>query len=186
MKNRMRITAAVISFCIFLSACSKAPVETSDVQKDTESSAYSETADTETTEEETVGEEAAADETEAEENTESDSPVTDGGSPWIDSDLKENLTADMQTDPRDDFHLYVNKDWLLETEIPDGYRDWFSNHERILEVKKQCMELLKDESVEGHDAELIRTLNSLLLDWDERARKGVSELEDLYKKLLRI
>ncbi len=186
MKNRTGITTAVIGFCMFLSACSKTPVETPDVQKNTESSAYTEAADTESTEEETVGEEATADETEAAESIESDSPVTDGGSPWIDSDLKENLAADMQTDPRDDFHLYANKDWLLETEIPDGHQVCSMFDERELTVKKQCIELLKDESIEGHDAELIRTFNSLLLDWGERADRGISDLEALYSKILRI
>ena len=71
MKCKKWITAAVVGFCMFLSACSNAPAGTPDIQKDTEDSAYTEI-------------------------TESDSPVTDGGSPWIDSDLKENLTADMR------------------------------------------------------------------------------------------
>ena len=49
-------------------------------------------------------------------------PVTTGGSPWIDSDLKENILPDMELSEKDDFHLYVNYDWLAENEIPTGKR----------------------------------------------------------------
>lgn len=109
-----------------------------------------------------------------------------GGKPWIDSDIKSNISEDLKTDPKDDFHLYANKEWLLDNEIPEGYYDWSHYTERGLEVKKQCMELLKDESIEGHDAKLLRTYNSLILDWDTRGKLGVSEIEDTYKRLLGI
>ena len=42
---------------------------------------------------------------------------------------------------------------------------------------------MKDESIEGHDAELIRTYNSLVLDWDARNEAGISELVDGYERL---
>lgn len=109
-----------------------------------------------------------------------------GGKPWIDSDIKSNISEDLKTDPKDDFHLYANKEWLLDNEIPEGYSNWSHYTERALEVKKQCMELLKDESMEGHDADVIRTYNSLILDWDAREKLGVSEIEDTYKRLLEI
>ncbi len=106
-----------------------------------------------------------------------------GGTPWVDSAIKENVTADTVTDPTDDFNIYANKDWFLENDIPDGYASWAPYYERGLEVKKQCMELLKDESIKGHDAELIRTLNSLVLDWDSRDKLGVSEVQEEYEKI---
>ena len=187
MKNRISITLAAVGFCVLLSACSNAPANTSDIRQDAAGSTYTENTETETADAET--ESAVAEETgsiDNTESTESDTPVTSGGRPWIDSDLKENLTSDMKTDPRDDFHLYANKDWLLENEIPDGHESWSFFTERGFDVDKQCMELLKDESIEGHDGELVRTLNSLLLDWDERGRNGISELEELYSELLRV
>ena len=107
-----------------------------------------------------------------------------GGKPWIDSDIKENVTADTVTDPADDFALYANKDWILANDIPDGYTMWSPVGERAIEVKKQCMDLLKDTSIKGHDAELVRTLNSLALDWDSRNKLGVSEIQDGYDKIL--
>ncbi|MCR5000581.1 MAG: DUF3089 domain-containing protein [Lachnospiraceae bacterium] len=113
-------------------------------------------------------------------------PRTGGGKPWIDSDIKENVTENTATDPTDDFHLYVNKDWILENEIPAGYMWWGASTERGLEVKEQCIDLLNDDGIEGHDGELIRTYNSLLLDWDAREKSGVSEIEEIYERILNI
>ena len=49
-------------------------------------------------------------------------PPTDvsGGKPWIDSNLKANIKPGMETSPKDDFYLYVNYEWLLNTDIPEG------------------------------------------------------------------
>ncbi|MCR5177891.1 MAG: hypothetical protein K6C95_02790 [Lachnospiraceae bacterium] len=110
--------------------------------------------------------------------------VTTGGTPWIDSDLMENLSDDMETSPRDDFHLYANKEWLLNNEIPDGYDNWSHYNEREFEVTRQCVDLLTDESLDGHDAELIQAYNRLVLDWDARNGKGYTELQGLYEKLM--
>lgn len=51
-------------------------------------------------------------------------PPTDvsGGKPWIDSNLKGNIKPGMETSPKDDFYLYVNYEWLLSTDIPEGAR----------------------------------------------------------------
>lgn len=111
---------------------------------------------------------------------------TRGGSPWIDSDLKENISADMPTDPKVDFHLYVNKDWLLNSSIPDGHFSWSHYEERNAEVLEQCLALLEDDSIEGRDAEMIRTLYQLILDWDARDTAGISELEDHYNRIYNI
>ncbi len=112
------------------------------------------------------------------------SAVTTGGTPWIDSEIKENITADMPTDPKDDFNLYANKDWILSNEIPAGYNAWSHYSECEIEVKKRCMELLKDESIEGHDAEVVRAYNKLLLDWEARDKAGYSDIQNEYEKVL--
>ena len=47
-----------------------------------------------------------------------------GGKPWINSDLKENLpennSGSMELSAKDDFHLYVNYEWLKNAQIPAG------------------------------------------------------------------
>ena len=107
-----------------------------------------------------------------------------GGIPWIDSNIKENVTKDTPVDPKDDFHLYANKEWILASSIPDGYGSWSHYQERSLEVKNQCIDLLSDEGISGHDADLVRTYNRLILDWDARNKEGVSGLKDLYEQIL--
>ncbi|MCR5687879.1 MAG: hypothetical protein K6G58_07665 [Lachnospiraceae bacterium] len=131
---------------------------------------------------ETAGQEEAAEQEEAVGQDDADNKAR-GGIPWMDSEIKSNVTQDLKTDPRDDFHLYANKEWLLENEIPEGHSSWSHYMERSLDVKKQCMQILKDESIEGHDAKVIRTYNRLILDWDAREKLGVSEIEDMYRRL---
>ena len=42
------------------------------------------------------------------------------GTPWPYIDLEGVVTPDMPTDPKDNFALYVNKDKILNLEIPQG------------------------------------------------------------------
>ena len=107
-----------------------------------------------------------------------------GGKPWINSNIKENVSINTITNPKDDFHLYANKEWILKNDIPDGYSSWSYYQKRSLEVKNQGINLLKNESIEGHDANLVRTYNNLILDWDTRNANGISELIDGYGKII--
>ncbi len=186
MKRRILSMLLVVILLGSVAGCGRStvvPEDTANVQ-DTGTTQEKEPEQKETeTVEETAAEPAEGAKADGEESSEK---VTTGGSPWIDSSMKENLSADMEVSPRDDFHLYANKQWLLESEIPAGYEAWSHYSERALEVKQQCMELLKDESIEGHDAELIRTYNKLVLDWDKRNELGVSVAQDLYDIILGI
>ncbi len=180
MKRRTLSLLLSIALLTTLFGCGKSasvPADTTQVQEAIEAPAQQEAPAAEAS----TAEEASAEEAETEEEA-----VTTGGTPWIDSDLKENITADTEINPKDDFHLYANKDWILENEIPDGYSSWSHYSERGLEVKKQCMELLKDETIEGHDADLIRTYNKLMLDWDARNKLGVSEIQEGFDKIVNI
>ena len=127
---------------------------------------------------------SAAAESGVQASSENENTKTDDGTPWIDSELKENIAADTPVDPKEDFHLYANKEWLLSNEIPDGYKKWSHYYERELDVQSQCLEILNDESAQGHDAELIYTYYRLLLDWDARNRSGVSELQETFDRIL--
>jgi putative endopeptidase len=175
-KKLLSVLLSVAMLCVFTGCGKTAPAAETPVSEEAPA-----TEEVSASEETSVSEEVpAAEETPA---SEEDSDTT-GGSPWIDSDIKANISADTETNPKDDFHLYANKDWILENEIPAGYSSWSHYTECGLEVKNKCMELLKDESIEGHDADLIRTYNKLVLDWDTRNEKGVSELQDNFDKLL--
>lgn len=48
-----------------------------------------------------------------------------GGSPWMDSCIAGNVTADTETSAADDFCLYVNKDWITSRGYTDSdFRLW--------------------------------------------------------------
>ncbi len=133
---------------------------------------------------ETAAETAAMAETEAAEAA----GTTDftGGTPWIDSDIKSNVTADMATSPKDDFHLYVNKDWLLSSEIPAGYTGDSSAVAVSMETEQRIQSVLTDQSLTGHDAELIQGYYEKFLDWDARNAVGIKPLQEKTDKVTAI
>ena len=102
-----------------------------------------------------------------------DAAGTAGGSPWLDSDIKANLAGLKRPSPREDFHLYVNYDWLKNTEIPDGRSSYSSLAQAAEEMDKKVRQLLTDTSVPGHDAAQVRALYRTILDWDARNAAGM-------------
>ena len=115
-----------------------------------------------------------------------DAARLNNGKPWVDTELQENLSKNMKTDPAENFHLYASKDWLVKSRIPEGYESWSHYSERARQVEMQCIKMLQDDSIKGHDAELVHTLNKLVLDWDTRNAIGVSEIEPLANQILDI
>lgn len=98
---------------------------------------------------------------------------TGDGSPWIVSNLKENITKDMVVSLKDDFYLAVNYDWLLNNDIPEGYTSTGAFLDVALEIQDNAVAVLEDESLTGHDAELTQSLYNAYLDWDARNEAGV-------------
>ena len=109
--------------------------------------------------------------------------VIDGGDPWIDSNLKENVVNAGRLSEKDDFSEAVNYDWVMENEIPEGYGSWdeIYNVEKIVEDK--AIAALEDQELTGRDAELARTLYQAFLDWEERDKVGLAPLESLVKDI---
>ena len=103
-------------------------------------------------------------------------PVTKGGSPWLDTNLKENLTEDLERSPKDDFYLYANYDWLMNTEIPNGFSFYNESVMMAEKIAREFEELLKDESIQGRDADLLRDVYRITLDWDARNARGVEPM----------
>ena len=103
--------------------------------------------------------------------------------PWINSDLKENITKNMELSPKEDFHLYVNYDWLKNAEIPAGYRFWSFTSEVNKTVEDKEKALITDENMEGHDVELIRDYYNAILDWDERNKTGLTPMIQLIDEI---
>lgn len=92
---------------------------------------------------------------------------------WLCADIRGSVTQDTPADLKDDFALYVNKDWILGSVIPDGESSTGSFEEADRTLKDRQIALLKDESLTGHDAELVRNVYRLVTDWDYRNAQGV-------------
>ena len=117
---------------------------------------------------------------------------TFGGSPWLDTDLKENLTDLEKPSEQDDFYCANNYEWLTTAAIPAGR----SSVSAFYEVKKgtdeRAVDLLENSTETDHNTELVQTLYRTILDWDSRnalgtepaqktleAIKNISSMEEL-------
>ena len=108
-------------------------------------------------------------------------PILDGR--WLDADIQGNVTQDTPAELRDDFGLFVNKEWILQAEIPAGESKAGSMEDVQRTLKDRQIALLKDESLTGHDAELVRKLYALVSDWDYRNAQGVEPAMPLVEAL---
>ena len=100
-------------------------------------------------------------------------PPTDvsGGKPWVDSNLKDNIKPGMETSPKDDFYLYVNYDWLLETDIPEGSRVMGSG--LATEGSEHAAKAVSGDDLTGHDARQAQLLYRAAADTAARDAAGV-------------
>ncbi|MBQ9611971.1 MAG: hypothetical protein IJV14_05210 [Lachnospiraceae bacterium] len=124
----------------------------------------------------------------AEEAEEADAPataalITEGGSPWINTDLKENIHEEAELSPKDDYHLFVNYDWLKKTEIPSGYTGYSIFEEVQENTDEKAKAVLTDDSLEGHNAKLVQQLYNAFLDWDARNEAGVAPAEKTVEEI---
>lgn len=99
------------------------------------------------------------------------------GTPWPDTDLVGVVTADTETNIKDNFALAVNKDKYLALEIPTGY----PSAGTVMDVNIKVMEDLKNmflgDAPEGHDELLAYNYFQLLMDWDGRNAQGIAPLK---------
>ena len=106
-----------------------------------------------------------------------------GGSPWIDSDLKSNIKEDMDLSPGDDFHLYVNHEWLLKSEIRTGKTSENTFTGIQDKVNEKALALLEDDTLDSHDARLVQSLYKAILDWDARDKAGLDPVMDTVRDI---
>lgn len=174
---KKRIVALLLTCVLVISGCASGEKNGGN-ENGTESSVTESSVAPESSAEESSAQESTAIEETAptEEPEAEEGYVTTGGNPWIDSDLKENVTADMTLSPKDDFHLYVNHDWIMNAQIPEGHSSWGAFNVVADEIEAKALALLNDETLKGHDAELIQALYHAYLDWDSRNAAGVTPL----------
>ena len=110
---------------------------------------------------------------------------------WINSDIQQWVKQVDSTDAVDDFHLHVNRDWMINTTIPEGYHSYDPITERSLEVDSQLADILKNPEKETdpaliHDQELVQKYYTMWMDWDARNTLGVEALKELLEPLMKV
>ena len=102
---------------------------------------------------------------------------------WLNADIQGNVTEDTPGVLKDDFGLFVNKDWILQAEIPAGESTTGTMEDVIRTLKDRQIALMKDDSLTGHDAELVHKLYALVSDWEYRDAQGVEPAMSIVEAL---
>lgn len=92
---------------------------------------------------------------------------------WLNADIQGNVTENTPAERKNDYGLFVNRDWILQAEIPAGESTTGAMEDVQRTLKDRQIALLKDDSLTGHDAELVHKLYALVSDWDYRNAQGV-------------
>ena len=112
---------------------------------------------------------------------------------WVDSDVQQyvQMLGDKEVKLEDDFHLYVNRDWILNTRLPDGYSSYDPITARAMEVDEQVSAILKNPEKETdpdlvHAQDLVQKYYKMWMDWDQRNELGVQHLKELLDPLMKV
>lgn len=111
------------------------------------------------------------------------SAATNDGKPWVNYSLQENIAQVEKTDVKDDFYLAVNYEWLKDAKLQAGTASNSTFYEVSENVRENAKKILKDSSIKGHDAKLIRTYYNDYMDWDARNKAGVKPLKPTVKAI---
>lgn len=98
-------------------------------------------------------------------------------SPWLNSNILGRAASFDVPTAKQDFYLSVNYDWIKNAKLKPGRAVNGSFTQLQYELDASLRSLMTDESLEGHDADLIRNLYSLWLDWDARNKNGLGDLK---------
>ncbi|MBQ8053784.1 MAG: M13 family metallopeptidase [Lachnospiraceae bacterium] len=100
-----------------------------------------------------------------------------GGHPWIDSQARENIYEGMPLSPKDDFHLYVNYDYMMRRKNGEKYDA--SKNVLLQEVK----EILEDSVANNHVEEIVQDYYKAYIDWDARNVAGLEPLRPVVEDI---
>ena len=100
------------------------------------------------------------------------------GTPWPDIDLDGVVTPDMPAELKDNFALYVNKNKILEMEIPEGYSYGGTVMDLVQLQAEDLKNMFLGKAPDSHDAKLAYDLFWLMMDWDSRNALGVAPLKE--------
>ena len=112
-------------------------------------------------------------------DAESQSPDYSTGTPWPDIDLEGVVTVDTPVDLKENYALYVNKDAILDLEIPEGYPYGGTIMNLMMLQAEDVKNMFLGEAPASHDAGLAYNLFWLMMDWDSRNALGVAPLKEM-------
>ncbi|MBR0247543.1 MAG: M13 family metallopeptidase [Synergistaceae bacterium] len=98
--------------------------------------------------------------------------------PWLNTNVV-GAVKDAKYSPtlKDDYYANINHEWLINTTLKPGYPRVASFSELQDEIDARLKGIMTDTGISGHDAEVVRKLYSLWLDWDARNAEGLADLD---------
>ena len=100
-----------------------------------------------------------------------------GGHPWIDSRARENIYEGMPTSPKDDFHLYVNYDYMIR------HKKGGEEESSQVVLGQEVREILEDDTANNHAEELVQDYYKAYTDWDARNAAGLEPLRPVVEDI---
>ncbi|MBQ3790838.1 MAG: FtsX-like permease family protein [Lachnospiraceae bacterium] len=101
------------------------------------------------------------------------------GTPWLAPDVDGNVTEKTPASAKDNFALYVNKEDILQLEIPKGESYAGPRADLEAERTRDIRALFEGDRPEGHDPRLAYDMYRLMNDWAGRDALGASPLQKL-------
>ncbi|MBQ7168582.1 MAG: M13 family metallopeptidase [Synergistaceae bacterium] len=98
--------------------------------------------------------------------------------PWLNSNVI-GAMKDAKYSPalKDDYYADINGEWLTTATLKPGHPRTGSFMELQDEIDARLKGLMTDATIPGHDAEIVRRLYAMWLDWDSRNAEGLADLD---------
>ena len=105
--------------------------------------------------------------------------------PWFNSNVYGAL-GKYNPALKDDFYGAVNLEWLRNAKLKPGHVRTGAFMELQDTIDARLKGLMTDPAISGHDAELVRGLYAMWLDWDSRNEEGLADLDKQSEKIIGI
>ena len=77
----------------------------------------------------------------------------------------------------------MNKDLILECKIPEGYKEAGGMYDVAFKSEQLILDAIKDETITGHDAELVRDYFNVQMDWEKRNALGIEPARKYFEDI---
>ena len=103
--------------------------------------------------------------------------------PWLNSNITGAIKPNYKPSLKDDFYLNVNREWITTTKLKPGYAGMSAFDELQDIIDARLKDIMTSPDVSGHDAEIVKRLYALWLDWQARNDEGISDLKEQAAKI---